>query len=347
MFYALLYTMAFFFFLVVAIMLAFVVLYRRRKGQPSDEGPTHNTPLEIFWTAHPAGHRHRFLRARPAVLRRSGTPPAEADVIDVEASQWHFNFKYPNGAEANELYLLVDRPVVLKLTSKDVTHALYIPAFRAQRNAVPGRTTELWFKPTEVTGPRHGEETSITSSARSTAATATAEMHTKVFVLDKDDYNKKLDEAANIFVDHATNKPLPYVEVGKKLYATKGCAQCHSIDGGIGQGPTWKGLYKSNVDFSSSNVPGYTLTEGDDDEKWDAYLVESILHPEAKIVKDFANNMPSQEALSVIRPAARRRSSRTSWRGSEPTSPRQTRKRSWRPSSSTSRSWEIRSITRR
>ena len=72
-------------------------------------------------------------------------------MVDVEASQWHFNFKYPNGAESDELYLQVDRPVVLRLHLQGRPHALYIPAFRVQRNAVPGRTTQLWFKPTELT----------------------------------------------------------------------------------------------------------------------------------------------------------------------------------------------------
>lgn len=294
-FYALLYTMAFFFFLVVAIMLALVVLYRRRKGQRPDEGPTHNTPLEIFWTLVPLGVVAWFFVLGLRGFVDLDTPPADADVVDVEASQWHFNFKYPNGAESDELYLLVDRPVLLRLTSKDVTHSLYIPAFRAQRNAVPGRTTQLWFKPTELTGPDAAD--AFHAFCTQYCGDGHSEMHSWVYVLDKDDYKKKLDEAANIFVDHSVNppKPLPYVEVGKKLYAGN-CAQCHTVDGGIGQGPTWKGLYKSSVAFSSSNVPGYTLSEGDDDQKWDAYLVESILHPEAKIVQGFANNMPSQES---------------------------------------------------
>ena len=65
---------------------------------------------------------------------------------------------------------------------------------------------------------------------------------------------------------------------------------------GRGQGPTWKGLYKRDVEFSKSNVPGYTLKASDDDAKWDAYLRESILHPEAKIVQGFQNNMPPQES---------------------------------------------------
>ena len=167
MFYALLYVMAFFFFLVVAIMLAFVVLYRRRKGQLSDDGPTHNTPLEIFWTVIPLGIVIGFFVVGLRYYVDLEAPPAGADVVDVEASQWQFNFKYPNGAESNELYLLVDRPVVLRLTSKDVTHALYIPAFRVQRNAVPGKNTEIWFKPTVLTGKDPtAKRVSITSSAR-------------------------------------------------------------------------------------------------------------------------------------------------------------------------------------
>jgi cytochrome c oxidase subunit 2 len=121
-------------------------------------------------------------------------------------------------------------------------------------------------------------------------------MNTRAFVLNKEDYDKKLAEAANIFVDKNSKQPLPYVEVGKKLYTTMGCSQCHSINGADGQGPTWKGLYKRDHEFSKSNQPGYTLRQSDDDRKWDEYLRESILHPEAKIVQGFQNVMPPQES---------------------------------------------------
>ena len=94
------------------------------------------------------------------------TPPAEADVVDVEASQWQFNFKYPNGAVSDELYLRSRSAGGPAAHSQDVLHALYIPAFRVQRNAVPGRTTEMWFTARRGWAP-------TTSSARSTAATAT------------------------------------------------------------------------------------------------------------------------------------------------------------------------------
>jgi len=290
-FYPLLYVMAFFFFLVVAVMLAFVVIYRRRKGQRNDDAPTHNTPLEVFWTIVPLGIVMGFFVIGLRYYVDLEAPPAGADVVDVEASQWHFNFKYPNGAEADDLFLQIDRPVLLRLTSKDVTHALYIPVFRTQRNAVPGRTTQLWFKPTELTGP--DVENAFHVFCTQYCGNGHAEMHSWCYVLSKEDYAKKLAEAANIFIKD--KKPLPYVEVGKKLYASN-CAQCHTADGGLGQGPTWKGLYKSSVKFAQSNVPGYTLGENDDDAKWDDYLVESILHPEAKIVQGFQNNMPSQES---------------------------------------------------
>ena len=172
-FYALLNVMGFFFFLVVTIMLTFVVCIAAARANCPTTAPRTTRRWKSSGPSSRWG-RDRLFRPRPAVLRRLESPPAGADVVDVVAKQWKFQFKYSNGAESNELYLLVDWPVVLKLTSMDVTHALYIPAFRVQRNAVPGRITELWFKPTVPTGkdPATGRRVSITSSAPSTAATA-------------------------------------------------------------------------------------------------------------------------------------------------------------------------------
>ena len=75
-------------------------------------------------------------------------------------------------------------------------------------------------------------------------------MTTEVVVLDATGYAAKLAELGNIFVDPATKNPLPYARVGRQLYKTTGCAQCHSVDGSPGQGPTWLGLYKSDVRVS-------------------------------------------------------------------------------------------------
>ncbi len=281
-FYTVLYVTAFFFVVVVALMLSFIVLYRRRKGPLPAPGPTHNAPLEIVWTGIPlAVVIVLFVMGLRAFLDFD-TPPPNADTIEVVAQQWSFSFNYPNGATSERLYLEVNRPVLLQLQSRDVLHALYIPAFRVQRNAVPGRTTEMWFKPVRL-GTYHAFCTQYCGNGHS-------RMNTEVVVLDAAGYAAKLAELSNIFVDPATKKPLPLAEVGRRLYQQSGCAQCHSVDGSPSEGPTWKGLYKSDVKFS---VPkDYTLSAGMSDAKWDAYLRESVLDPGAKIVLGYQNVMP-------------------------------------------------------
>jgi cytochrome c oxidase subunit II len=286
-FYIILYVTAFFFFLVVTLMLAFIVLYRRRKGLLQETKLTYNTPLEVVWTGVPL-----IVVMVIFVLGFHGfvdldTPPSNATVIDVEARQWAFSFTYPNGAVSEKLYLQVDSPVLLQLRSVDVLHALYIPAFRIQRNAVPGRATELWFKPTEL-GVFHVFCTQYCGNGHS-------QMTTEAEILSESDYSAKLAQLANIFVDSATKKPLPYATVGERLYKSSGCAQCHSVDGSLGQGPTWQGLFKRDEAFSIPRE-GYTLVASDDDAKWNAYLRESILNPGAKVVQGYQNVMPSYAA---------------------------------------------------
>jgi cytochrome c oxidase subunit 2 len=284
-FYTLLYVATFFFLLVVTLMLVLVVRYRRRKGAAWSPGPTSNMPLEVFWTGVPLAVVITFFVLGLRGFVDLDTPPPGAEVIDVEARQWKFTFMYPNGAVSERLYLAVDRPVLLQLHSVDVLHALYIPAFRVQRNAVPGRTTELWFQPTTL-GTYHVFCTQYCGNGHGA-------MNTEAEVLDATHYSAKLAELANIFIDPQTKRPLPLADVGRQLYKSLGCGQCHSVDGAPGQGPTWQGLYKQAVEFSSA-PPGYGLSAADDDAKWDAYLRESILDPGAKIVRGYQNVMPPQ-----------------------------------------------------
>jgi cytochrome c oxidase subunit 2 len=283
-FYAVLYTAAFFFVLVVVLMLSFIVLYRRRRPGEERGGPTHNTPLEIVWTGIPL-----IVVSVLFVLGFRGfldidTPPSHATVIDVESRQWAFSFTYPNGAVSERLVLQIDQPVVLQLHSADVLHSLYIPAFRIQRNAVPGRTTEMWFQPSRA-GTYHVFCTQYCGDGHSL-------MTTEAEVVDAAEYSAKLAQLSNIFADPATKQPLPYAQVGARLYKSSGCAQCHSIDGTVAQGPTWQGLFKRDQRFSVA-PEGYTLTAADDDAKWDEYLRESIVNPGAKVVQGYQNVMPS------------------------------------------------------
>jgi cytochrome c oxidase subunit 2 len=67
------------------------------------------------------------------------------------------------------------------------------------------------------------------------------------------------------------------VKLGEELYTSKGCLACHSIDGSPGTGPTLKGAFGRTVKLAT----GETITADD------AYLKESILDPDAKIVEGF------------------------------------------------------------
>ena len=243
MFYALLYVMAFFFILVVAIMLALVVVYRRRKGRAPVDAPTHNTPLELFWTVIPLGVVVGFFVVGLRYYVDLETPPAGADVVDVEASQWQFNFRYPNGAESGELYLLVDRPVVLRLTSKDVTHSLYIPAFRVQRNAVPGQNTEIWFKPTVLSGkdPLTGEYESYHVFCTQYCGNGHAEMNTSAYVLDQGGLRQEAGRGGQHLRRQEYEATAALCEVGKKLYASMGCCPVPLGQRSRGDGPDLEG----------------------------------------------------------------------------------------------------------
>ncbi|MFW5844781.1 MAG: cytochrome c oxidase subunit II [Planctomycetota bacterium] len=134
--------------LVVALLLLFyVVRYRRGAGRHQ---PGRTTPwrvevamvlglgsLFVFWWV--LGWN---------VYRRMSTPPAQALDIQVVAKQWMWKFIYPDGRESiDELVLPVDQAVRLHQTSRDVTHSLYIPAFRLKKDALPHSVTTLWAEP--------------------------------------------------------------------------------------------------------------------------------------------------------------------------------------------------------
>jgi cytochrome c oxidase subunit II len=289
----------FFFVLVVGAMIFFIIRYRRRGPNELTSAITHNTPLEIMWTGIPTILVFVIFYIGFKGFIFYDTPQTNCRPVEVVASQWSFNFKYPNGSEDKNLYLEKDVPVVLNITSNDVLHAVYIPAFRTQRNAIMGRITQIWFIPEVLSPvPVGNDPGGFDLFCTQYCGLKHSEMGARVHVLDTEHYNKKMTELANPFklTDPVTGKGqwIPYVEVGKKFYNQYSCSQCHTIDGSKNTGPTWKGLWKSNVTFSESNVPGFTLSPSDSDEKWEAYIHESVLIPSAKIVKDFQNQMPPQ-----------------------------------------------------
>jgi len=137
----------FFFVAIIAVMVWFCIRYRRKS--PTDRAASqvsHSTALELGWTIPPV-----FVVLYMFWLGFTGfmnlrTVPENAYEIQVEAQRYGWTFTYPNGRTEQHLHVPAGRPVVLRMTSKDVIHSLYIPAFRVKQDVVPGRTTHVWFE---------------------------------------------------------------------------------------------------------------------------------------------------------------------------------------------------------
>ncbi len=312
-----LYVTGAFFCIVVGAMTFFVFKFRRKTPNDVTSTITHNTPLEIAWTFIPLVIVIAFFFVGFRGFLNYDTPASDCVNVDAQAHKWAFNFTYSNGATSPNLYLLVNQDVKINMTSTDVLHALYIPVMRTQRNFVPGRQTYIWFKPMEVSPKETGDKSEPGGwpiYCTQYCGNGHSQMTARVFVLSKPEYDEKMNDLANPFkkkMPDGSVRYLPYFEVGKQLYSEIGCNSCHSVDGSKTTGPTWKGMWKSETQFSFI-VPGsfdapdgkFTLGPSDSDEKWDGYLKESMLVPGAKLaigglnssgMSDFSSQLSGSE----------------------------------------------------
>ena len=268
-FYYIYYISLFFFLLIVGLMTFFVIRFRRRAaGQEAQPSPSHNTPLEVVWTAVPI-----LLVATMFVLGFEGymdlsVMPLNAYEVKVTGQKWKWQFEYPTGYVDEDLHVSVDRAVQLRLTSTDVIHGLFIPALRIKRDAVPGRYTKLWFK-AAVPGEYPLLCTQYCGTGHST-------MMARLIVHPRGEYEQWLERASNFVAT------MPPVEAGQRLYQLRGCKQCHSVDGAAGIGPTFRNLFGHEVALRSGGP-----VEADEN-----YIRESILEPQAKVAAGFEPVMP-------------------------------------------------------
>jgi len=201
-----------------------------------------------------------------AQFREMRTPPRDAMKVYVVAKQWMWAFVYPNGAAAEQdLRVPVGQPVELTMTSRDVIHSFYVPAFRVKQDVLPGRMTTVWFTATEP-GTYAIECAEYCGAGHS-------RMHGQVVVLPPREY------AAWSSGHQATD----LATTGEKLAAEYGCLRCHTVDGTPHLGPSWKGLYGSTIPLEG----GGTVVADD------AYLTESMMDPPAKLHLGYPPLMPT------------------------------------------------------
>ncbi len=257
-----------FFLLIVALMVVFVVRFRRRPGAGPARSPSHSTALEITWSVVPLVLVVVIFSLGFYGYMEMRTPPRTAYEIFVTAQKWKWTFRYPNGYEDPELHVPVDEPVKLTMLSQDVIHSLFIPAFRVKMDVVPGRYTTTWFRAIEP-----GQ---YDLACTEYCGTGHSDMLTKVVVHGPGEFEpwlRKADEQA---------QSLAPVDAGGRLVAQR-CASCHSVDGTQvpNGGPSFKGIFGQTHTFAKG--PPQAVDEN--------YLRESILDPSKRIRQGYEDRM--------------------------------------------------------
>ncbi|HWI20592.1 MAG TPA: cytochrome c oxidase subunit II [Vicinamibacterales bacterium] len=229
-----------------------------------------NLPLELLWSVIPTIIAMFMFGWGASVYYHLRRPPDEALHLYAVGKQWMWKFQHLEGQrEINELHIPAGRPVKITISSEDVLHSLYFPAFRTKMDAIPGRYTELWFEAkdpgvyhifcTEYCGTNH------------------AGMIGNVTVLEPAAYQAWLQGGG---------MEGTLAQRGAKLFNDLACQTCH-LDTGTGRGPSLKDL----MGRTETMADGSTVVVDE------AYLRESILNSQAKIVKGFQPLMPTFQGL--------------------------------------------------
>ncbi|HYO07926.1 MAG TPA: cytochrome c oxidase subunit II [Tepidisphaeraceae bacterium] len=263
----------FFCLLIFIGIVVFGIKYRHRRGHEGGNSPGHSTALELTWTIIPTIIvLIIFYYGFRGFLDQTVVPP-NAYEIQVDSYMWGWGFIYPNGHVNPELHIPKNRPIRLVLTSRDVIHSLYIPAFRVQKMTVPGRYNRFWVEATQT-----GEFPILCAQY---CGTSHSEMLTKAVVHEQADFAAWLEKASDLSKQPEFEKQGP-AWAGAQIVKARGCLQCHSLDGSAGQGPTLKDLFGKQEVLNDGTV---TVDEN--------YISESILDPAKRVVKGFQPIMPS------------------------------------------------------
>lgn len=254
--------------IVIGGMIYFSVKYRRKTATDITPYITHNTKLEVLWSVIPLIIFLFVFAWGWIVYHDMRAMPKNGLEIHVTGKQWAWTATYKNGVTSTEVVVPVNRDVKLILTSEDVIHSFYIPTFRLKQDAVPGRYTALWFRAEKL-----GEFQVFCAEF---CGTSHSGMMSKVRVVSQEDYDKWLISESEV-------GSLTMAQQGAKLFQTRACASCHSVDSpAVKVGPSLYQKWGKEEEFDDG-------TKGLVDEN---YVRESILLPQAKIVKGYPRPSP-------------------------------------------------------
>ena len=298
LFYLILIISTVFFVGIVIAMVVFIFKYRRREGYTPKESPSHSLGLELTWSVIPLIIVLALFVFGFRGFMDQFVPPEDAMQVNVIGRKWYWSFEYPDtGLQvSNEFHVPVNKPVKLVITSDDVIHSVFIPAFRLKKDAVPGRYNKAWFQATKT-----GEYDLFCTEY---CGTNHSSMLAKVIVQTESEFNNWMksqisdpledltdEQFAQYLADPdafiAANPDLgitqPLWKKGEELYKSLGCVGCHSTNGTKIVGPSFKGIWMAQRPLAD----GTTVLANED------YIHDSIINPLSHIAAGCDPVMPT------------------------------------------------------
>ena len=260
----------FFSLLIAGLIVYYAVAYRRRSPDAVGTNIHGGFALEVTWSVIPFVITMVIFVWGASVFFAMSRPPDDTLNIYVVGKQWMWKFQHLDGQrEINELHVPLGRSVKLIMTSEDVIHDVFVPAFRVKADVVPGRYTHLWFQPTRA-GRYH-------LFCAEYCGTKHSGMVGEVVVMEPTEYQAWLSGGS---------PQGSLASAGEKLFQDLACNTCHRPDS-QGRGPVLQGLFGKTQ----------TLLGGETVVVDEAYVRESILNPSARITAGFQPVMPAFQGL--------------------------------------------------
>lgn len=274
-------------------MVWFVWRYHHTRNPQADQTDG-NLPLEILWTAIPTALVLGMFWYGWVGYKALRDVPPDAMEVKAVGRMWSWQFTYPNGKIAEELTVPVGKAVKVALSSTDVLHSFYVPAFRIKMDVIKGIDTYTWFRGeavgthtiycAEYCGTGHADMLSQVN------VISTAAFELWYAAVDSPTTASGGATAATGTASGAVSAG-PDPALGKKLLRRNGCTGCHSLDGSESAAPTFKGMFGKKI---------VVIKQGKECELIDdeAHLRSSIREPQEDILKGFDPIMPKNAALT-------------------------------------------------
>ncbi len=263
--------------LTIGVAIAMVVLAwkYKRKSHAEHPQPVHESKLlEISWSVIPTILVVIVFFWGFQAYVDTSIAPSDAYEIRVDGQKWFWTFTYPNGmVSPNEVVVPAGQPIKFVMTSHDVLHSFFVPAFRIKNDVIPNRYQYVWFN-----APEEGVYQVVCTEY---CGTSHSNMSAKIRVVGRGAFYEFLASGG------AGGEDLPPAEWGEQLYTSRNCNTCHTIDGTPSTGPTWLGTWGTTRTFTNGTSAVFD----------DSYVNESVMDPGSQILQGFQPQMPGYESM--------------------------------------------------